>query len=460
LRFAVEFDEGSLREPPGVTAIIEKTAIYEKIICKKRTIVSEALGWRCAVSLLIRNAKIMSTQQDILVEDGQVSQVGEKLSFGADREIDAKGALVLPTFIEPHIHLDKVLLAKEFGFSSSIVQAREAIKKAKEAFTVNNVKERIMKVIPLALKQGVTVIRSHVDIDPVVELKSLIALQEVRREYSGLLDIQIVANPQEGIVSKEGTEELLFKALESGADVMGALPEVERTVEESRRHLDKVFSIAREKEVDVDAHNDVLPSGRNLEYFVSKVIENHYEGRASSAHNIALAYYPDYYAQRIIGMIKRANVTVVTNPCTMMTSGGQQPPPLPRGITRVKELLEADVNVTYGIDNMVDPFNPFGDFSPLRNGWLLAYGAQLNSSGLFERIPGMVTENAARMLRLTSYGIRKGCIADLNVMNCANVSDALRFADSPRYVIKTGSVVAEKEVTSRLFGSDEKKQTL
>jgi len=405
------------------------------------------------VRLLIRNARMIPTQQlqDVLIEDGKISEIAKECSCSADREIDANGALVLPTFIEPHIHLDKVLLAEEFGFSSSIVQARDVIKKAKESFTVSNVKERILKAIPLALMQGVTVIRSHVDIDPVVELKALNALQEVRREYSGLLDVQIVANPQEGIVSKEGTEELLFKALESGADVIGGLPEVEGSVEESRRHLDKVFSIARQKDVDVDAHNDVLPSGRNLEYFLSKVIENHYEGRASSAHNIALAYYPDDYARRIIDLIKRAKVTVVTNPCTMMTSGSQHPPPIPRGITRVKELLEAGVNVTYGIDNMVDPFNPFGDFSPLRNGWLLAYGAQLNSKGLFEKLPGMITENAARMLRLTNYGITKGCNADLNIMGYSSISDALRFGDCPRYVIKTGRMVAENQVTSKLY---------
>jgi cytosine deaminase len=223
------------------------------------------------------------------------------------------------------------------------------------------------------------------------------------------------------------------------------------STEESKEHLDSVFSIAGEKDVDVDVHNDVLSFGRNLEYFLAKVIRNHYEGRASSAHNIALAHYSDDYANKIIGLIKRANVNVTTHPCTMMTSGRYHPPPMPRGITRVRELLNAGVNVTFGIDNMVDPFNPFGDFSAFRNGWLLAYGGQLNSRELFENIPKMFTGNAARMLRLTGYGISKGCKADVNVLNYSKVADALRFGDTPRYVIKEGKVIVENQFVSKLY---------
>ena len=405
------------------------------------------------MTLLIRNARTLSAEKlvSILIEDERISEVATMPLTGAEREIDAQGALVLPTFVEPHIHLDKALLSEEFGFSSSIGEAREIIKKAKESFTVSSVKERVKKVIPLALRHGVTVIRTHADIDPIVELKSLNALIELRQEYSRFVDIQVVANPQEGILSQEGTEELLLKAMESGADLIGGLPEVEMSTEESKEHLDIVFSIAREKDVDVDVHNDVVSYGRNLEYFITRVIRAHYEGRASSAHNIALAHYSDDYANKIISLLKRAKVNIITNPCTMMTSGGQHPPPTSRGITRVRELLNAGVNVTYGIDNMVDPFNPFGDFSALRNGWLLAYGGQLNSPELFENIPRMVTENGARMLRLTDYGIAKGCRADINVLNYPRAADALRFGDIPRYVIKRGKILAENQSISKLY---------
>lgn len=117
----------------------------------------------------------------------------------------------------------------------------------------------------------------------------------------------------------------------------------------------------------------------------------------------------------------------------------------------MRELLKAGVNVTYGIDNMVDPFNPFGDFSALRNGWLVAYGGQLNSQELFENIPKMITENAARMLRLSDYGVAEGCRADLNIMNYSNVADALRFGDIPRYVIKGGEMIAENHFSNMLY---------
>jgi cytosine deaminase len=405
------------------------------------------------VSIIIRRAKVLSHEGpvSILIEGDRVSKIATDLSFGADKDIDAKGCLVMPTFVEPHIHLDKVLLSEEFGYASSIGQAREIIKRAKESFTASSIKQRIEKVLPLALKHGVTVIRSHVDIDPVVGLTALDALNELRREYSRFLDIQIVANPQEGIICQEGMEELLSRAMDSGADVIVGLPEAEMSVDESKAHLDKVFSIAREKDVDIDVHNDVMSFGRNLEHFVAKVVGTHYEGRASSSHNIALAHYSEDYASKIIGLIKRAKVNIVTNPCTMMTSGGQHPPPIPRGITRVRELLNAGVNVTYGIDNMVDPFNPFGDFSAFRNGWLLAYGGQLNSRELFEQIPRMVTDNAAFMLRLSEYGVGEGCKADLNIFNYSNAADCLRFGDMPRYVIKRGKVLAENQLVSTLY---------
>lgn len=260
---------------------------------------------------------------------------------GADLQLDARGCLVLPTFVEPHIHLDKVLLSEEIGYSSSISEARDMIKRAKETLTIGSVKERVERVIPLAVKHGVTIMRTHVDVDPIVELKSLHGLYDIRRKYEGLVDLQIVAHPQEGIIHQQGTVELLTRALESGADLIGGLPEAELSADESKEHLEIVFSIAQDRNVDVDVHNDVLPFGRNLEYFLSKVIKTHYEGRASSSHNIALAHYPDDYASKIIAWIKKAKVNIVTNPCTMMTSGVQHPPPIPRGITRVRELVRA-----------------------------------------------------------------------------------------------------------------------
>lgn len=210
----------------------------------------ETLGRASALTILIRNAEVFSYEKpvSILIEGDRISKVATDFSFGADREIDAKGCLVLPTFVEPHVHLDKVLLSEEFGYSPSIGHARGIIKKAKETFTVSSVKDRINRIIRLALKQGVTVIRSHVDIDCIVGLKSLQALNELRRDYSNYVAIQIVANPQEGIFKQEGTEDLLAKSLDSGVDVMGGLPEAEVSTEQSKQHLHIVFSHATEGE--------------------------------------------------------------------------------------------------------------------------------------------------------------------------------------------------------------------
>lgn len=404
--------------------------------------------------LLVRRARLLGKDGlfDIVVEKGEISKVAKSEIQERGKEvIDAEGNLVLPSFVEPHVHLDKVLLAEETREASSISEAREIVKEAKKKFTVSGVSKRIEKVIPLAIENGVTKIRSHVDVDEYAKLVSVEALLSLKKKYSGIVDFQIVAFPQEGLLKDSESLELLRKALDMGADVVGGLPEAELSQDDSKRHVDHAIAIAIEAGRDIDMHCDVLPFGKVTEYFASEVIRKGIEaGRATADHLIALSYYDDYYASKVIGLLKMAGINVISNPCTMMTSGNLDRPPRGRGVTRIKELLKAGVNLAFGLDNLVDPYNPFGDFNALLNGWFFAYAGQLNSSSEIESLLEMPTLSSARILRLKGYGIEPGSKADFNVMNSKDPRSALRFHQKPRYVIENGNILVENryEITN------------
>ncbi len=407
------------------------------------------------MDLLIENARLLGLEgpYQISITDGKISSIGKQAVQGVgNTAIDAKGNLVLPTFIEPHIHLDKVLLSEKLSEASSVSEARQMVREAKSHFTVGDVRERIERVVPLAIDRGVTVIRSHIDVDPYARTASLEAALEVQRKYSGIVDFQFVAFPQEGLIKNSEVLGFLQRALDMGARIVGGLPEAETNEENSKKHLEILFSLAKERDLDLDVHCDVLPNLKNIEYLATLVLKNHYEARTTVDHLIALSYYEEEFAKIVIEMIRSASINVISNPCTMMSSGKTERPPNGRGITRVKELVNAGVNVAFGSDNIVDPYNPFGDFNPLSNAFLLAYGAQMSSLSDIERVIRMPTFSSAKILGLRNYGLDVGCDADLNVFNVSKPRDLLRFHSKPRYVIKRGGVLVQNETrTTRSY---------
>jgi cytosine deaminase len=400
------------------------------------------------LDLVVKRAKLLGQDGvfDIAVKDGKITKVAKSIEVKGDVEIDAQNKLVLPTFVEPHVHLDKVLLAERVKEASTIAEARERVKEAKKNFTVNDVVERVERVIPWALSHGVTAIRTHVDVDSVAQLTSMEAILQVKKKYQGLVDIQAVAFPQEGLFNDDQALELIRKAIDMGADVVGGMPEAEVTSDYSKKHIDSVVELAEEGGRDVDVHCDVLPFTKIIEHFAFQVMKKDLQRRATADHLIALSYYDDYFASKVIGLVKKSGMNVVTNPCTMMTSGTMDPPPKGRGITRVKELIRAGVNLAYGLDNVVDPYNPFGDFDPLRNGWLLAYQGQLNTMSDMEAVLRMPMYNSARILGLKGYGLEAGCNADFNILNVPSIRQALRTTSLPEYVFTNGKIIVENKM--------------
>lgn len=401
------------------------------------------------MDLLIKNARIVGRKalKDIGIEGERVVKVG-KIRGRARRVINAKGMLTSPAFIDPHIHLDKCMIGDEVrpNVSGTLQEAIEIIWERKRRYTVADIVRRAGEVIQMAALNGTTRMRTHVDVDTISGLKPLKGLLEARRKFKHLMDIQIVAFPQEGILRDPGTEELLYKAMELGADLVGGMPHHERPYSKAKPHIDICFEVAKRFDADIDMHVDETddPRSRSLEYLAEKTVAEGYQGRVTAGHTCALAAYPDNYARKVIRKVKRADINMITNPVTnLVIQGRGDKQPVRRGITRVKELLAAGVNVTFGQDCVNDAFYPFGRADMLEVANITAHAAHLSAPDEIRTVFRMMTYNAARTLGvLHDYGA-VGKRADLVVIDAVSVKDAIRMQPDRRWVIKRGKIIAE-----------------
>ncbi len=411
------------------------------------------------MDLLIKNARIVGRKalKDIGIEGGRVVKVG-KIRGRARRVINAKGMLTSPAFIDPHIHLDKCMIGDEVrpNVSGTLQEAIKIVWERKRRYTVADIVRRAGEVIQMAAMNGTTRMRTHVDVDTIGGLKPLKGLLEARRKFRHLMDIQIVAFPQEGILRDPGTEELLYKAMELGADLVGGMPHHERPYSKAKPHIDICFEVAKRFDADIDMHVDETddPRSRSLEYLAKKTIAEGYQSRVTAGHTCALAAYPDDYARKVIQKVRRANINMITNPVTnLVIQGRGDKQPVRRGITRVKELLAAGVNVTFGQDCVNDAFYPFGRADMLEVANITAHAAHLSAPDEIKTVFRMMTYNAARTLRvLDDYGA-VGKHADLVVINAASVKDAIRMQPDRRWVIKGGKIIAEGRSVRKLTRS-------
>lgn len=401
------------------------------------------------MDLLIKNARIVGRKalKDIGIEGERIVKIG-KIRGRARRVINAKGMLISPAFIDPHIHLDKCMIGDEVrpNISGTLQEAIEIIWERKRRYTVADIVRRAGEVIRTAAMNGTTRMRTHVDVDTISGLKPLKGLLEARRKFKHLMDIQIVAFPQEGILRDPGTEELLYEAMELGADLVGGMPHHERPYSKAKPHIDICFEVAKRFDADIDMHVDETddPRSRSLEYLAEKTVAEEYQGRVTAGHTCALAAYPDDYARKVIRKVKQANINMVTNPVTnLVIQGRGDKQPVRRGITRVKELLAAGVNVTFGQDCVNDAFYPFGRADMLEVANITAHTAHLSAPDEIRTVFRMMTYNAARTLGvLHDYGA-VGKRADLVVIDAVSVKDAIRMQPDRRWVIKGGKIIAE-----------------
>lgn len=415
------------------------------------------------MEVLIKKARLRDRSEpvDIAIdENGIIAAIEPDLEVHSENTIDAEGCLVTPTFVDPHLHLDKVFTARD-GRTSQSETLEEAIglmHDFKEDYTVEDVKARAVKAIRSSVKYGCTKIRAQADVDTIGGLTPLRGILAAKEECKEIADIQVVAFPQEGILRDEGTEELLRESMDLGADVIGGMPASERSRETAQEHVNIVFEIAKKYDVDIDMHIDQSkdPSDQNLEYATLKSIRDGYQGRVTGGHCVSLAYQNDDYASKVIELLRKSDFNVCFNP-QILAIMGIDSEPRTRGVTRVRELVDAGVNVAAAQDTICDQFHLYGTGDPLDYGLLAAYAAQYNSSEKAEIVYDMLTFNAAKVMRLSDYGVKVGNPADLNVIEAPNIREALRLRPSRSHVLKRGDIVSQTNEESDILSEKAKK---
>ncbi|MEN8701805.1 cytosine deaminase [Bacillus infantis] len=414
--------------------------------------------------MLIKNAKLRGKDGlwNITVRDEKISELSQgDVSDWQGEELDVKGALVTAPFIEPHIHLDTTLTAgePEWNQSGTLFEGIQRWAQRKETLTHEDVKERAKKALKWQIAQGIQHVRTHVDVtDPT--LTALKALLEVKEEMASHVDLQLVAFPQEGILSYPSGAELMEEALKMGADVVGGIPHFEFTREYGVSSMKIAFDLAEKYDRLVDIHCDEIDDeqSRFVEVVAAEAYERGFGSKVTASHTTAMGSYNDAYAYKLFRLLKMSEINFVANPLVNIHLQGRfDTYPKRRGITRVKELLEAGMNVSFGHDDIFDPWYPLGTGNMLQVLHMGIHVSQLMGYEEIVRSFDLITDNSAKALHIEdSYGIEAGKPASFIVLDAENEYEAIRKQAAVLYSIRNGKIIAQTSPrqTSILLGEE------
>ena len=396
------------------------------------------------------------TRLDIGIQAGVITDIGANLPMPENPENDilASGTLASPLFIDPHHHLDCAYLDEYVNHSGTLEEAIEINARIKDGRPPEEIYEKACRALTEALAHGTGWIRNHVDVDSVSGLKLLYPIVQAKEKFAGVVDVQIVCFPQLGLVRDPESIPWMREAMLQGADVVGGMPHAEASREDAQKHIDIAFEIAKEFDADIDMHIDETddPDSRTLELLAETTIRENYQGRVIAGHCCALAAYPDDYAKRVIEKVAEAEITVVTNPMiNLYLQGRGDSQPVRRGITRVKELLEAGVNVSCGLDDVKNIFFPFGRMDMLEVAMVTALTAHLSTPDEIQTAFNMPRKHAAKALRLADYGLEVGKTANFTLIEATNAQDVLRLQPTRRYVVRGGRILVENKIERNLY---------
>jgi cytosine deaminase len=417
--------------------------------------------------LLLRRARVEDAAElsDLYLADGRIQHIrpaADDTSAQAPdgtEVVDCAGRVVLPGFVEAHIHPDKAYLdGRRAPAGPGLADAIAVTLELKREFTRDDVVARSRRVIEAAVTSGTTTLRAHPDVDPVEGLMGVEVLLQLREEYRDFVDIQIVAFPQEGIWRAPGTERLLRRALDAGADVVGGCAYQEDTPELCRRHVDLVLDLAAEHGLHADLHADFADDARDSRYVMAEYVAEATRarglgGRVALGHMTTLAARPAPERAKAMAALADAGVAVVPLPATDLHLGGRTDPhTVRRGIAPVRELWEAGVTTATASNNLRNAFTPYGTGDLLDIALLLAQTGHLHGPDDLRRVLRMVTHDAARVVGIDgTYGVREGAAADLVVLDTTRYEDIVLDRPDRAHVIKAGRVVARTTRTRTLI---------
>ena len=386
---------------------------------------------------------------DLRVTEGRFEEIAPKLAPRPGEEVlDYSGKLLLPPFIESHVHLDTCLTAGEpvWNQSGTLFEGIQCWSQRKERLTKQDVKDRVRRAVRMQAEHGVQFVRTHVDVtDP--KLTAMEALLELREELRDTVEIQVVAFPQEGIDSFPNGRQLMEDAVRMGADAVGAIPHFEFTREYAVESLNFAVSLAEKYDKLVDVHCDEIDDeqSRGLEVLAARAYESGLKDRVTASHTTAMHSYNNAYVTKLMRLLKLSEINFVSNPLVNTHLQGRMDTyPKRRGVTRVKELLAEGINVSFGHDDIFDPWYPLGTgdmrdvvFLGLHVCQMMGYQEIMDSYKL-------ISTNAAKTLHLGErYGIQAGRPASFILLGADNFYNALNRKSEVLYSFKEGRLIAK-----------------
>lgn len=394
------------------------------------------------MDLIIKDARLADRlgegPVDIAVAEGKIAAIGH--GFGPVGESwDAGGRLVCAGLIESHIHLDKSrILGRYPPPAGRRVDPVMMTAPLKRDFTVEDVRARAEATLRECLVNGATRMRTQVEIDPAVGLRSFEAVRSLAADYRWAIDMEICVFPQDGLTNYPGTEELLIAALKAGAPVLGGAP---RYDSDPAAQLERIFALAREFDVDLDLHLDVGDDPTQLHIYQVLELTERYRrgGRVVAGHMAKLSLLPPAEVAALARRLAAAGIAVTVLPATdLYLMGRGRDHAVVRGVADANFLSANGVTCSLSSNNILNPATPYGDCNLIRMANLHANVLQIAAPEQLRELFLMLTERSARLLNLKDYGIVVGNPADLCVIDAQTPEQAIAEIRPPLAVWKRG----------------------
>jgi cytosine deaminase len=392
----------------------------------------------------------------IAVRNGVIREVSDRPLHGQTREtVDANGFVDSPAYVEPHNHLDKVLITEGSRPGATFEQQIEAVALSKRNYTAENVALRAESVARLMVMRGVSCIRTFADVDSFVGLTALRGLLLLRDRLRDLIDLQIVAFPQHGLFADPGSIDRLREAMALGANLLGGHPQLEVSEADGHRQIAWLFDMAREYDCDLDFHVDEndAPGSRWLDAVVTATLEHGWHGRVNVAHCASLIKRPAEEREYLCERIQRAGVTIVSSPTSGLLFRGHGDVDPTRGIVPVRELLDRGIRVACAQEVYRSVFAPNLRLpDPVFTAQIMAYSAKLSDELGLQEVWRMVTTSPARALGMDRYGLEVGCRANFVLLQGRSASDVLTTLAPARKVYREGRLIARSSFVEQICG--------
>jgi cytosine deaminase len=397
--------------------------------------------------LLIKGGTLPDgTVSDIAITGDRITEIAPNITADAGEVIDAKGDLVSPPFVDPHFHMDATLSygTPRVNASGTLLEGINLWGELRDIASVDEMITRALRYCDWAASTGLLAIRSHVDTTP-DHLNTVTAMLAVKDAVKDYIDLQLVAFPQDGLYRAANGRENLIRALDMGVDVVGGIPHFERTMKDGADSLQDLCEIAADRGLMVDIHCDETddPNSRHIETLAFETTRLGLEGRVAGSHLTSMHSMDNYYVSKLLPLIAEAEISAIPNPLiNIMLQGRHDTFPKRRGLTRVKEMQAMGIRVGWGQDCVLDPWYSLGTADMLDVAFMGLHVAQMSHPDEMARCFTMVTETNAAIIGLQDYGLHKGAMASLVILDAANPTEALRLRPARLAVVAKGKVIA------------------